>query len=30
MDRNILNDKLKSDNNPGEIKFYYGILEIIM
>jgi hypothetical protein len=25
MDRNILNDKLKSDSNPGEIKFYYGI-----
>jgi hypothetical protein len=25
MDRNILNDKLKSNNNPGEIKFYYGI-----
>jgi hypothetical protein len=23
MDRNILNDKLKSNNNPGE--FYYGI-----
>jgi hypothetical protein len=25
MDRNILIDKLKSNNNPGEIKFYYGI-----
>ncbi len=25
MDRKILNDKLKSNNNPGEIKFYYGI-----
>jgi hypothetical protein len=25
LDRNILNDKLKSNNNPGEIKFYYGI-----
>ena len=25
MDRNILIDKLKSNNNPGEIKFCYGI-----
>ncbi len=25
MDKNILNDKLKSKNNPCEIKFYYGI-----
>jgi hypothetical protein len=25
MDRNILNDKLKSDSNSGMIKFYYGI-----
>ena len=25
MDRNILNEQLKSNNNPGEIKFYYGI-----
>jgi hypothetical protein len=25
MDRNILNEQLKSNKNPGEIKFYYGI-----
>ena len=25
MDRNIRNEQLKSNNNPCEIKFYYGI-----
>ena len=25
MDRNILHEQLKSNNNTGEIKFYYGI-----
>jgi hypothetical protein len=25
MDRNIRNEQLKANNNPGEIKFYYGI-----
>jgi hypothetical protein len=25
MDRNIRNEQIKTNNNPGEIKFYYGI-----